>query len=75
MQIGDSENLQFLDIKLRIDYDNKIITDVYAKSTNSSTYVSPSKWSLPTIIENKNNLQENVARFLKRVWPFWDIMH
>ena len=43
MQIGDSENLQFLDIKLRIDYDNKIITDVYAKSTNSSTYVSPSK--------------------------------
>ena len=43
MQIGDSENLQFLDIKLRIDYDNKIITEVYAKSTNSSTYVSPSK--------------------------------
>ena len=67
MQIGDSENLQFLDIKLRIDYDNKIITEVYAKSTNSSTYVSPSKLSLPTIIENKNNLQENVARFLKRV--------
>ena len=43
MQIGDSENLQFLDIKLRIDYENKIITEVYPKSTNSSTYVSPSK--------------------------------
>ena len=67
MQIGDSENLQFLDIKLRIDYDNKIITEVYAKSTNSSMYVSPSKCSLPTIIKNKNNLQENVARFLKCV--------
>ena len=41
--VGNNNSaLEFLDLSLFINEDNKICVDVYAKSTNSFTYVLPS---------------------------------
>ena len=50
MQIGDSEGLEFLDLKLTIDSSNKIETNFYGKPINSFMYV------LPSISYNKKNI-------------------
>ena len=39
---NNSSILEFLDLSLQINEDNKICVDVYAKPTNSFTYVLPS---------------------------------
>ena len=50
MLTGDLKNLEFLDLKLIIDSNNKIRTNAYTKPTNSFTYV------LPSTSYNKKNI-------------------
>ena len=42
MQIADENGLEFLDLKLKMNENNKMIIDVFSKPTNSFTYVMPS---------------------------------
>ena len=42
MSVANQSILEFLDLSLHINEQNKICVDVYAKPTNSFTYVLPS---------------------------------
>ena len=65
MSIGDKEGLEFLDLRLHLDHiPKKITVDVYAKPTNSFTYVLPS-----TCYPRKNieNVPVGIALRLRRI--------
>ena len=56
--------LEFLDLRLHINEDNKICVDVYAKPTNSFTYVLPSTcYSKKTI----NKVSKGITLRLRRI--------
>ena len=64
MSIANESVLEFLDLSLHIDEHNKICVDVFAKPTNSFTYVllctcNPKK--------NINNVPKGIALRLKRI--------
>ena len=64
MSIAKDSALEFLDLSLRINDQNKISVDVYAKPTNSFTYVLPST-CYPK--KNINNVPKGIALRLKRI--------
>ena len=64
MQIADENGLAFLDLKLKMNENNKITIDVFSKPTNSFTYVMPST-CYPS--NNINNEPTGVALRLKRI--------
>ena len=64
MAIANESPLEFLDLKLYINEHNKIIVDVYAKPTNSFTYVLPST-CYPK--RNINNVPKGIALRLRRI--------
>ena len=63
MQVADENELQFLDLKLKI-VEGKVNVDVYSKPTNSFTYVLPS-----TCYPYKNirNVPKGIALRLRRI--------
>ena len=63
MQIADSKGLEFLDLLLKFDK-NKIEVDVYAKPTNSFTYVLPTT-CYPT--RSINDIPKGIALLLRRI--------
>ena len=64
MQNADENGLEFLDIKLKMNENNKITIDVFSKPTNSFTYVMPST-CYPS--NNINNVPRGIALRLKRI--------
>ena len=42
MQIAGENGLEFLDLKLKMNENNKVTIDVFLKPTNSFTYAMPS---------------------------------
>ena len=64
MQIADENGLEFLDLKLKMNENNKITIDVFSKPTNRFTYVMPST-CYPS--NNINNVPRGIALRLKRI--------
>ena len=60
----DENNLDFLDLKLKMNENSKITVDVYLKPMNSFTYVMPSTCYRSN---NINNLPTVIALRLKRI--------
>ena len=63
MEVNNDNSLEFLDLKLGFS-NGKISTDVYAKATNSFTYVLPST-CYP--MRNINNIPKGIALRLRRI--------
>ena len=60
-----ADTLELLDIQLKFDKESKHISvDVFAKDTNSFTYV------LPSTCFPKNNVPKGVALHLRRICDF-----
>ena len=64
MKIADENGLEFLDLKLKMNENNKITIDVFSKPTDSFTYVMPST-CYPS--NNMNNISRGIALRLKRI--------
>ena len=64
MSVADQSTLEFLDLSLHINEKNKICVDVYAKPTNSFTYVLSST-CYPK--RNINNIPKSIALRLRRI--------
>ena len=64
MSVARKCALEFLDLSLHINEQNKICVDVYAKPTNSFTYVLPST-CYPK--RNINNVPKGIALRLRRI--------
>ena len=64
MSVANQSTLEFLDLSLHINEQNKICVDVYAKPTNSFTYVLPST-CYPK--RNINNIPKSIALRLRRI--------
>ena len=64
MQSADENGLDFLDLKLKMNENNKITIDVFSKPTNSFTYVMPSTCYLSN---NINDVPRGIALRLKRI--------
>ena len=64
MSVANESVLEFLDLSLHIDKDKNICVDVFAKPTNSFTYVLPS-----TCYPKKgiNNVPKGIALRLRRI--------
>ena len=64
MSVANGSILEFLDLRLHINENNKICVDVFAKPTNSFTYVLPS-----TCYPKKNidNVPKGIALRLRRI--------
>ena len=58
--------LEFLDLSLHINEDNKICVDVYAKPTNSFTYV------LPSTCYHKKSINKVPQKIALRLWTICD---
>ena len=63
MQVQDEDGIEFLDLKLKLE-NSKIAVDVFAKPTNSFTYVLPSSWYPRKSI---NNIPCGIALRLRRI--------
>ena len=64
MSVANQSTLEILDLSLHINEQNKICVDVYAKPTNSFTYVFPST-CYPK--RNINNISKSIALRLRRI--------
>ena len=64
MSVANESVLEFLDLTLHIDEHNKICVDVFAKPTDSFTYVLPST-CCPK--KNINNVTRGIALRLRRI--------
>ena len=64
MHIADENGLEFLDLKLKMNENNKITIDVFSKPTNSFIYVMPST-CYPS--NNINNVPGGIALRLTRI--------
>ena len=64
MPVAKDSVLEFLDLCLHTNEQNKICVDVYAKATNSFKYVLPSK-CYPK--RNINNIPKSIALRLRRI--------
>ena len=64
MSVANESVLEFLDLSLHIDEHKKICVDVFAKPTNSFTYVLPST-CYPK--KNINNVPKGIALRLRRI--------
>ena len=64
MSVANQSTLELLDLRLHINEQNKICVDVYAKATNSFTYVLPST-CYPK--RNINNISKSIALRLRRI--------
>ena len=64
MPVASESVLEILDLGLHINQQNKICVDVYAKLTNSITYVLPSTCYRR---RNINNIPKGIARRLRRI--------
>ena len=64
MSVANESVLEFLDLSLHIDKHKKICVDVFAKPTNSFTYVLPST-CYPK--KNINNVPKGIALRLRRI--------
>ena len=64
MSVANQSTLEFLDLSLHINEQNMIFVDVYAKPTNSFTYVLPSTFSPK---RNINNIPKSIALRLRRI--------
>ena len=64
MSVVTYSALEFLDLSLHINEQNKVCVDIYAKSTNSFTYVLPST-SYPK--RNINSIPKTIAIRLIRI--------
>ena len=64
MSVANQSTLEFLDLRLHINEQNKICVDIYAKPINSFTYVLPSTW-YPE--RNINDIPKSIALRLRRI--------
>ena len=64
MSVVNQSTLEFLDLSLHINGKNKICVDVYAKPTNSFTYVLPST-CYPK--RNINNIPKSIVLRLRLI--------
>ena len=64
MSVANQSTLEFLDLSLHINEQNKIYVDVYAKPTNSFTYVLPSTCYPKS---NINNIPKSITLRLRRI--------
>ena len=64
MSVANQSTQEFLDLSLHINEQNKICVDVYAKPTNSFTYVLPSTCYRK---RNINNIPRSIALRLRRI--------
>ena len=64
MQVQDDDGIEFLDLKLKLE-NSKIAVDVFAKPTNSFTYVLPTSCYPKKSI---NNIRGGIALRLRRIW-------
>ena len=64
ISVANQSTLEFLNLRLHITEQNKICVDVYAKATNSFTYVLPST-RYPK--RNINNIPESITLRLRRI--------
>ena len=63
MQVQDDDGIEFLDLKLKLE-NSKIAVDVFAKPTNSFTYVLPTSCYPKKSI---NNIRGGIALRLRRI--------
>ena len=63
MQVQDEDGIEFLDLKLKLE-NSKIAVDVFAKPTNSFTYVLPTSCYPRKSI---NNIPRGIALRLRRI--------
>ena len=63
MQVQDEDGIEFLDLKLKLE-NSKIAVDVFAKPTNSFTYVLPTS-CYPR--KSLNNIPRGIALRLRRI--------
>ena len=64
MQVQDDDRNELLDLKLKLKSSN-IAVDVFAKPTNSFTYVLPTSCYPRKSI---NNIPRGIALRLRRIW-------
>ena len=64
MSVANESVLEFLDLRLRVNEQNKICVDVYSKSTNSFTYVLPCTCYSKG---NINNIPKGITLRLRRI--------